>query len=257
MLYVAFTRAKTALYTWSEYGKSLGTVGDLLKMCVNLEEGFSFNGREDICSPLTSHFDEEKQLLEIGALTASEAKVAKGNRALTLDAFKFKDFSAYLRLRKNHENFFEPGDSYDKKINRGRLVHEVLSRIETADQLEQACDELVFKGMMNEEEAGEMTEQLVTLLEDPEVSSWFDGSYRVLNEHNIITGIGYMGVKRPDRIMLSDDEVIVVDYKSGEHESEKYVKQVSEYIEAIEKCGYPNVKGFIWYTRMNKRVRVR
>ncbi|RKD89871.1 UvrD-helicase domain-containing protein [Mangrovibacterium diazotrophicum] len=256
MLYVAFTRAKTALYTWSEYGKSLGTVGDLLKMCVNLEEGFSFNGREDICSPLTSHFDEEKQLLEIGALTASEAKVAKENRALTLDAFKFKDFSAYLRLRKNHENFFEPGDSYDKKINRGRLVHEVLSRIETADQLEQACDELVFKGMMNEEEADEMTEQLATLLEDPEVSSWFDGSYRVLNEHNIITGVGYMGVKRPDRIMLSHDEVIVVDYKSGEHESEKYVKQVSEYIEAIEKCGYPNVKGFIWYTRMNKRVRV-
>jgi len=254
MVYVAFTRAKTALYTWSEYGKSLGTVGDLLKMCVNTEVGFSFRGREDICIKLTSCFDEEKQLLEIGALSPGEAKGETSGNTLTLDRFRFKDFSTYLRLRKNHENFFEPGDSYDKKINRGRLVHEVLSRIETANQVEQACKEMVFKGMMSAEEADEMSVQLAALLADPEVASWFDGSYRVLNEHNIITG--YAGVKRPDRIMLSDDEVIVVDYKSGEHESDKYVGQVSNYMKALVKCGYPNVKGFIWYTRMNKRVRV-
>ena len=78
-------------------------------------------------------------------------------------------------------DFFEAGDSQDKKINRGRLVHDVLSRIETADQLEKACEELVFKGMMTDEEADEMQEQLSTLLADPEVASWFDGSYRILN----------------------------------------------------------------------------
>jgi CRISPR/Cas system-associated exonuclease Cas4 (RecB family) len=50
--------------------------------------------------------------------------------------------------------------------------------------------------------------------------------------------------------------VIVVDYKSGEFESEKYVRQVSDYMKALEQCGYTNVKGFIWYTRMNKRVAV-
>ncbi|WP_163711453.1 UvrD-helicase domain-containing protein [Mangrovibacterium lignilyticum] len=254
MLYVAFTRAKTALYTWSEYGKKLSSVGDLLKMSVNTEEGFPFNGREDICTKLTGNYDEKKQLMEIGTLSASPVKEVQANGALALDRFQFKDFSAYLRLRKNHENFFEPGESYEKKINRGRLVHEVLAQIETADQLEQACDELIFKGMMTEDEAAEIRPQLEELIADPEVASWFDGSYRVLNEHNIITG--YAGVKRPDRIMLSDDEVIVVDYKSGEHESEKYVKQVRDYVTAIEQCGYPKVKGFIWYTRMNKRVRV-
>lgn len=251
MLYVAFTRAKMALYTWSEYGKTLGSVGDLLKMCVNMEEGFPFNGHEDICGSLTSYFDEEKQLLEIGVLTASEKKERSGNAALSLNRFQFKDFSTYLRLRKNHENFFEAGDSYEKKINRGRLVHDVLSRIETADQLEKACEELVFKGMMTDEEADEMQAELSSLLIDPEVASWFDGSYRILNEHNIITG---KGVKRPDRIMLSESEVIVVDYKSGEFESQKYMKQVSEYMTALEDCGYKNVKGFIWYTKMNKRV---
>ncbi|WP_320168059.1 UvrD-helicase domain-containing protein [Mangrovibacterium marinum] len=254
MLYVAFTRAKMALYTWSEYGKTLATTGDLLKMCVNMEEGVPFNGREDICSPLTEHFDEEKQLLELGALTASARKEKNENQSLSLRRFQFKDFSTYLRLRKNHENFFEAGDSTEQKINRGRLVHDVLSRIETADQLEKACEELVFKGMMTDAEAREMHAELQDLLADPEVTSWFDGSYRILNEHNIITG---KGVKRPDRIMLSPDEVIVVDYKSGEFESMKYVKQVSDYMDALQQCGYPNVKGFIWYTKMNKRVVVK
>ena len=254
MLYVAFTRAKMALFTWSEYSKSLSSVGDLLKLCVHTEENYPFGGREDICCSLTCNFEEEAQLLEIGKLTAVESKEKQTGGALTLEKFQFRDFSSYLRLRKNHENFFETGDSGEKKINRGRLIHEVLARIETADQLQRACDELILQGMMNEDEAAEMKQQLVELVTDPEVAAWFDGSYRVLNEHNIITG--YVGLKRPDRIMLSENEVIVVDYKSGERESDAYVTQVEGYMKGLTECGYPNVQGYIWYTRSNKRIRI-
>jgi len=255
MLYVAFTRAKSGLFTWSEYGTKLSSVGDLLKMAVNLEENFPFQGQEELCGKLTAFYDEEKRVLEIGTLEGNpHPKPGLGND-LGVSRFQFKDFSSYLRLRKNHENFFEPGDSYETKINKGRLVHDVLSRIETADQLPKACDELVFKGIMTDDEATEMREQIQIMLSDAEVASWFDGqSYRVLNERNIITGTG--SLKRPDRIMLSEDEVIVVDYKSGEHESKAYVTQVSSYMESLRNCGYPKVKGFIWYTRTNKRVPV-
>jgi len=50
--------------------------------------------------------------------------------------------------------------------------------------------------------------------------------------------------------------VVVVDYKSGEMESEKYKYQLRTYISELKKCGYENVNGYIWYTRHNKRVKV-
>lgn len=258
MLYVAFTRAKTALYTWSEYSGKLSTVGDLLKASVNQEEAFGFDGQDEICTALTSQYDEESQVLEIGVLDPVPAKVEEEQEpdgSLNLDEFQFQDFSAYLKLRKNHENFFEPGENFEKKINRGRVVHEVLANIETADQLDLACKKLIFKGLLKEDEAPEIHQELEELLADPAVVSWFDGSYRILNEHSILTGPAN-GLKRPDRIMIADHEVIVVDYKSGEQESEKYIHQVRNYMRAIEKCGYSNVKGFVWYTRFNKRVAV-
>jgi len=54
--------------------------------------------------------------------------------------------------------------------------------------------------------------------------------------------------------MLTDDQVIVVDYKSGEKELDKYRCQIRNYMQALSACGYRNITGFIWYTRSNKRV---
>lgn len=254
MLYVAFTRARLALFTWSEYKKNLSSVGDLLKNCIDSERDFAFDGHQTITLPLTEHYRPDEQLLEIGSLQASSATKQPGSGSLTLERFQFTNFSSYLKLRNNHENYFESGDSYTKRINRGRLIHEVLAQIETAGQLEQACAQLVFKGMLTNAEAADIYSQLQQLLTDPEVKSWFDGSYRVLNERNLITG--YAGVKRPDRIMLGNAEVIVVDYKSGEQETDKHLAQVRNYMKVLTECGYPQVKGYVWYTRFNKRIQV-
>jgi ATP-dependent exoDNAse (exonuclease V) beta subunit len=75
----------------------------------------------------------------------------------------------------------------------------------------------------------------------------------VLNERSLLTG---KELKRPDRIMLNDEEVIVVDYKSGEKELDKYHSQVRSYVNELKRCGYSKVSGYIWYTQTNKRVKV-
>lgn len=96
--------------------------------------------------------------------------------------------------------------------------------------------------------------EVFKMLSDPEVCSWFDGSYTVLNERSIL--LGTAGIRRPDRVMTKGDTAIVVDYKSGELEDKKYHKQVSNYIANLKKCGYSSVSGYIWYTRNNKRIKV-
>ena len=53
--------------------------------------------------------------------------------------------------------------------------------------------------------------------------------------------------------MIGDEKVVVIDYKSGDTESEKYKFQVRSYLNELRKCGFKNVSGYIWYTKTNKK----
>ena len=63
---------------------------------------------------------------------------------------------------------------------------------------------------------------------------------------------------RPDRVMINPvtNEAIVLDYKFG-HWENQYRRQVREYMEALRRMGYVNVKGFLWYARKNQLVEVK
>ena len=254
LLYVAFTRARQALFTWSSYNEKLSSTGDLLLESIRQDREITHQGRELWTLNLSDYYREEMQLLEAGTLKAAGKSAKKTEKSIHLHDFGFTDFSSYLKLRKNYEDFFETGGHTVRNINKGRLIHEILARIRHVNELSMAVRELVFQGMLSRTESDQIENQLRELLSDPEVRRWFDGSFRVVNERNILTGKN--GLKRPDRIMLSDDQVIIVDYKSGEKELEKYHYQVRNYMRALSACGYRNISGFIWYTRTNRRVEV-
>ena len=255
LLYVAFTRARQALFTWSGVAdKNLSTIGDLLKMAVLQDEHYPKGEHPELTVSLRNHYSKEEQLVEFGELMVLGEKIAETETVIMLPEFRFADFSNYLKLRNNHEHFFEPDAALDQKINRGRLIHEILAKINTANELEKAMSGLVFSGMLDPVDAEQTERQLKELLADPEVKHWFDGSFRVMNERSILSGKD--GLKRPDRIMLGEEEVIVVDYKSGEKELDKYKHQVRRYMRELRACGYPRVSGYIWYTRTNKRIKV-
>ena len=56
--------------------------------------------------------------------------------------------------------------------------------------------------------------------------------------------------RRPDRVMMSEKETIVVDYKFGKPKAE-YIDQVKEYMDLLQKMGHNNVKGYVWYVLQN------
>ena len=60
---------------------------------------------------------------------------------------------------------------------------------------------------------------------------------------------------RPDRVLLTDGKVIVIDYKFGEHQR-KYERQVSQYAQLWSRMGYSEIKAFIWYVETDEVVEV-
>ena len=248
LLYVAFTRAKSGLYVWSQTTGRMSTVGDLLQKTV--EQNLAISG--DLLK-LNELFDESQSLIEFGRFHNKEKEAESGIQNILLDRFGFADFRKHLSIRKNTQDFFNPEEKWAGAINKGKVIHEILSGIRHRDELESSVRKAVFAGKISESQAEMYISEISGMLNDPEVAEWFDGTCRVINERNILNN-GPQGMKRPDRMMQKGEQMIVVDYKSGEHETEKYKSQVRSYMALLKQCGYPDVKGYLWYTKFNKRV---
>ena len=95
-------------------------------------------------------------------------------------------------------------------------------------------------------------------LRNPRVQDWFSGKYQLFNERNILVPRedGLLEKRRPDRVMMSPNRIIIVDFKFGRPE-EEHQKQVARYIEILQDM-YPQkrVEGWLWYVYKNKTEKV-
>ena len=89
-----------------------------------------------------------------------------------------------------------------------------------------------------------MTDTFLSLA-SVEERGWFDGTeQKMYNEVSLIDVDGQ--IYRPDRVMVKNGVVTVIDYKFGEHK-QQYVRQVKKYMDVWRRMGYENVSGFLWY----------
>ena len=119
--------------------------------------------------------------------------------------------------------------------------------------VKKACLKAFFEGKIDAGERERMERELTKNLEQPEVSHWFDGSWTVINERNLLTPDKIL---RPDRIMISGKNALVVDYKTGEKKSDNYHRQVARYAKTLKETGFEKVEGYLWYVGLNEVEKV-
>lgn len=137
---------------------------------------------------------------------------------------------------------------------RGNLLHDILSDIAVASDLDMAVRRRVVSGELTPEGAAEAKAMLAEALGREEVREWFDGSMRVINERPFLAGGSEW---RPDRMLIDEAgrRAVVVDYKFGSVSDANYKKnhagysrQVARYVSMLSQAtGYKDVSGYIWY----------
>ena len=268
-LYVAFTRAECNLYVWGKI-KS-GTAGDLIYKTLRdddndtSEELFAY----EVGKPFTEVKKEGKKEgnrlhLEHRDEDAIDVKVVTRNPKLyfqqsnlTQDYLeRMKDEEASTDLNANEGAGTAAASSLSLSQREiGKLMHEALSRINDVSQLDEVLREAREGSIGKDEEWDTIASRIKEGFRNPLVASWFREGNTVYNECGIASiseKDGLPCVLRPDRVVMTNDSITVIDYKFG-HPNRDYGNQVRRYMNLMKQM-YPghNVKGHIWYIMLGK-----
>ena len=263
LLYVAFTRACKNLIVWCK-DEQKDTVSKLLRESIDCMKEIKMT-----CNmPELDEEDEENKeendepiVYEYGEICISgeKKKSDSTNRLVAIpDAVNVKIESLETEIdfkQSNRSADFIRGDEDEEEnlrsqyIRQGQLLHTLFASIDTKEDLTAAIERLLFEGVIESaEKAQEIYEIAEKALNLDEVKDWYSGEWTLYNECSIIYNDeqGKMQTRRPDRVMMKDDEVVVVDFKFGKKKPE-YSTQVREYMSLLSQMGYTDIKGYIWY----------
>ena len=252
LLYVAFTRPQCNLVVWCKE-KGSNTVSELLSSAL---VGTS-------CQTIESLENCVYQLGEVcPSKTSSSKKVSTNKLVQTPESIPVKleslDTPIEFKQSNRSADFIDGEDDMSGKyIRQGQVMHSLFSMIRTPNDVPGAIARLRMEGIIESDKHEQQTLKLVNwALKHPQVKEWFSGKWSLYNECAILyRENGELQTRRPDRVMMKDGEVIVVDFKFGKPYPE-YNIQVKEYMDLLHGMGYEQVSGYLWYVFYNQLEKI-
>ena len=147
----------------------------------------------------------------------------------------------------------ETGVSASNRI-KGVVLHDILAHVNIPEDLESAVRQAVQSGELTGAEADEAYRLLSERIAAAADRGWFPSDAdRILNEASLIDTDGQ--ICRPDRVVIADGKVIIIDYKFGEHHR-AYERQLKKYAGIWSRLGYKDVASYLWYVHTDEVVKV-
>ena len=147
----------------------------------------------------------------------------------------------------------ETGVSASNRI-KGVVLHDILAHVNVPEDLEGAVRQAVQAGELTGAEADEAYRLLSERIAAAAGRGWFPSDAdRILNEASLIDTDGQ--ICRPDRVVIADGKVIIIDYKFGEHHR-IYERQLKKYAGIWSRLGYEDVTSYLWYVHTDEVVKV-
>jgi ATP-dependent exoDNAse (exonuclease V) beta subunit len=230
VLYVALTRPEERLYViMKEFPDSIEgalTVNKLFSRFFK-EEGNWETNRE------TYQYGERWQQTcrEISREETREKESPESRESLQL-------------LLRRHAPLAWDMENPEKNREWGNLVHTVFSHIRKPDELAGLLHKLIIDGVISTDQQQEISLLLDGILSDPQISALFDPGFEIRNEPEIMTKDGHFF--RPDRVMIKNGKVSILDYKTGKPK-EEHRSQVMQYASLIREMDLAVDSAYLLY----------
>ncbi|MGV7106503.1 UvrD-helicase domain-containing protein [Flavobacterium sp. U410] len=231
VLYVALTRAGEQLYIVSNYlVNKTGLPNNLSSYFLEflqLRKGFNADDRE-------ISFGNAKRV--------SESHVTE-NKQQQIEVVKDKLLFQNIKIAQREALMW--GSYQQEAIDFGNVLHEILSFIHKADDLDLALEQALENGLITLSQQEQVRQTLQNIISHTQLQEFFVSDGEVYNERTIIDQ--QLGNIKPDRVVVMGNKAYLLDYKTGD-KKEEHIKQVFGYASALQKMNLEVVKKALVYT---------
>jgi len=199
-------------------------------------------------------FSEMKEIKENVYQMGSENSQIKQKSSFKLDA----DNSVHLKnvesdnWRKNLALSVDQGlaNPWNSSAAWGQKVHTVLAEINSEKDLSSAFKRLIYKGIIDLDEQEVLQELVLQVLNHTQLKEFYKNEAMIFNERELYapheSNSGEQEIFRPDRMVMLNGEVLIIDYKTGQA-NEKDQKQVQNYMALVAQITKKTTKGYLVY----------
>ena len=248
--YVAMTRPCTELHLFCEGVKE----NDLKPL---MQE---FVASTDLLRPIARDDGEGVQWYEYGEISTREQIDAMRNEppqsaeVQRLEQYTVGEIPLNIKVRVDY--------APSPQIKAGIRLHSLLSGIRDRDDVDRVIAMGLKHGIITRDPddacgIDNVNKHVRGPIMDPAnpIAAWFDPANTVYSERTITSASDNIwdmeGIEnlRPDRIIRRPDgQILVIDYKSGQRDDKRYLRQLNRYIEKLRRIfpGSP-IAGHIWY----------
>lgn len=254
VLYVAFTRARKGLSVFLDsYAKNpadnLNSVNKLIQFTVENLSSDKLSTKNDNGISYKEYF-WGKDL--VSSITENKDKTVN----------KYIDkYGIFKHENKNPKEQIIIKSQFDRNkldldkdtdINKGIIFHKIFENINYAKDIDNAINKLYQSSIISKDKITFYKDIIEKKIKNKNVAKWFDGSYDVITESEIISQKDKR-LYRPDRIMFNKDksETIIVDYKFGKKEEKAYINQIQNYAKLLSDMKYQNISLYLWFVIEN------
>ena len=226
-IYVAFTRAEEQLFVITNQPPKKPEnlkVSQVLKDYLNTKYQDLFDGnifKYGVAKRTGKTAPEKEESIKFKPLHYANWQLKQKDKFLKINTYSFERWSVNRKTA----------------IAYGMQLHDILSYISTTTQWQQQKSKLL-SGF--DENSRSKIENLVNkTIEHPQLKAYFSNAYQALNERDILipTGKGVFKQKRPDRLVLKDNLITIIDYKTGAGQA-GHDKQLQTYADYLRQAGF-------------------
>ena len=237
LLYVALTRPREKLYVMCEECKAEGSDNRALLKQYATRNDSGFRALDDQHYALGEELPNPKAT---DAQSAEQQSVVPPIRNIVFPAWENR-----VVVAPQNAHSLSPLEEDSRRW--GIVIHDLLAHMLTVDDVRPVVERYCTANLLDTSICDELVDRIVHMMEKEENKRFFGKGQRVLCEASLVVN---GEVRRPDRIIFTDNATWVVDFKTGAYDKDthqKYQKQVAAYVAAVSAMGYPNVSGSILY----------
>jgi len=260
LLYVGFTRAKNLLFIDYSFEKSNNnSSSDSLKFkykeLLNHEIFRNINSELKESLKLTKYVNGtmhdnkniKKKEVKSKEKSINNNKILVNDKSVSTLNWK-RDFLVFKTSNFNNIQEIE-------NTKRGILIHEFFRRINKLNSIEDINDYLKNYEFIDEYDY----ERIRNFLNNEEILQYFTANeFDVYNEFEIIDNENEFCRYRIDRLLMNNNKIIVIDYKTGNEKKDEHIEQVRNYMKILKRIyKEKNINGVLLYIDLIEKKEVK